>query len=64
MLTIIFAKGTMHAIVNRTANYAKKTTSPVSEANRVFSREMQLIQSRYDILTPKKIFTAVKIQPK
>ena len=54
----------MHAIVNRTANHAEKTISTGSEANRVFSREMQLIQSRDDILSPNKIFTAIKIQPK
>lgn len=53
----------MHAIVKRTADYADKMSSPSSSAaKRVFSREMQLIQSRDDILTPPKLFEAIKVE--
>jgi pyridoxine kinase len=59
--------GTMHAIVKRTAEYAEKIVSSSSsnedEAKRVFSREMQLIKSRDDIITPPRLFNAIKLAP-
>ena len=54
--------GTMHAIVKRTAEHAEKM-SQSSNAARVFSREMRLIQSRDDILTPPKLFDAIRVEP-
>ena len=54
--------GTMHAIVKRTADYAEKM-SQSSSASQVFSREMRLIQSRDDILTPPKLFDAIRVAP-
>ncbi|KAL7509154.1 hypothetical protein ACHAXN_006196 [Cyclotella atomus] len=56
--------GTMHAIVKRTAEYAESLSSSSSnEAKRVFSREMQLIKSRDDIITPPRLFNAIKLAP-
>mmetsp|Transcript_4417 Transcript_4417/g.9998 ORF Transcript_4417/g.9998 Transcript_4417/m.9998 type:complete len:387 (+) Transcript_4417:120-1280(+) len=63
--------GTMHAIVQRTANAAAKkqsssfssTSSSVSveKAKIVSSRELQLIQSRDDILHPPRTFRALRV---
>ncbi|KAL7526562.1 hypothetical protein ACHAXR_003992 [Thalassiosira sp. AJA248-18] len=57
--------GTMHAIVQRTANAAAKKkpcSSSPEMAKKVASRELQLIQSRDDILDPPRIFIARRVQ--
>jgi pyridoxine kinase len=58
--------GTMNAIVQRTANAAskKKPASDIQKATIVCSRELQLIQSRDDILNPKQKFRALKVETK
>lgn len=54
--------GTMHAIVQRTANAAaKKQTSSTSAAKRVSSRELQLINSRDNIIHPPRNFRAMRV---
>ena len=58
--------GTMHSIVKRTAN-ASKQKSPdnsddgIETAKVVASRELQLIQSRDDILNPMQSFRALRV---
>lgn len=57
--------GAMHAIVQRTANYAaKKEKSSPDKAKIVSSRELRLIQSRDDILNPPRIYSAERVQDK
>ena len=59
---VISCKGTMHAIVQRTSeNATKKQHSAITKAQIVSSRELQLIQSRDDILYPKRLFRAFRI---
>jgi pyridoxal/pyridoxine/pyridoxamine kinase len=58
-----FLKGTMHAIVKRTAEYAEMTAPESSLASNVFAHEMRLIQSQSDIRCPPKLFNAVKVAP-
>lgn len=60
--------GTMHAIVQRTANAAAMKQSAYSsssvsieKAKIVSSRELQLIQSRDDILHPPRNFRALRV---
>ena len=57
--------GTMHSIVKRTANASKQKPSDISDgiekAKVVASRELQLIQSRDDILNPKQSFRALHV---
>ncbi|KAL9180946.1 hypothetical protein ACHAXT_009751 [Thalassiosira profunda] len=57
--------GTMHAIVRRTYNAAtkKRTQFGVEQSQLVSSREMQLIQSRDDILNPPRNLRASKVAP-
>jgi len=58
--------GTMHSIVKRTANASKQkpsdSSSEIEKAKVVASRELQLIQSRDDILNPKQSFRALRVQ--
>ena len=56
----------MNALVQRTANAASKkksssTTSSSEKAKIVSSRELQLIQSRDDILHPPMKFRALRV---
>lgn len=60
--------GTMNAIVQRTANVAEKknqsllsSVSAEKKAKTVSYRELQLIQSRDDILNPPQTFRALKV---
>ena len=56
--------GTMHSIVKRTANASKKPSDHsdgMEKAKVVASRELQLIQSRDDILNPKQSFRALRV---
>jgi len=57
--------GAMHSIVKRTASAAKQKSSDNSDgkekAKVVASRELQLIQSRDDILNPKQSFRAIRV---
>eukprot|EP00584_Thalassiosira_punctigera_P000214 CAMPEP_0172539476 /NCGR_PEP_ID=MMETSP1067-20121228/10669_1 /TAXON_ID=265564 ORGANISM="Thalassiosira punctigera, Strain Tpunct2005C2" /NCGR_SAMPLE_ID=MMETSP1067 /ASSEMBLY_ACC=CAM_ASM_000444 /LENGTH=371 /DNA_ID=CAMNT_0013325169 /DNA_START=105 /DNA_END=1220 /DNA_ORIENTATION=- len=57
--------GTMQAIVQRTATAAAKKRSSASatgKAKMVSSRELQLVQSREDILNPPRNFGAVRVE--
>mmetsp|Transcript_37968 Transcript_37968/g.68375 ORF Transcript_37968/g.68375 Transcript_37968/m.68375 type:complete len:386 (-) Transcript_37968:286-1443(-) len=56
---------TMQAIVQRTATAAAKkqsSSSSIEKAKIVSSRELQLIQSREDILHPVRTFRALRVQ--
>lgn len=60
----ILFPGTMNAIVKRTANAAEqkqRESSFIDRAKIVSSRELQLIQSRDDILYPPSVFKASKV---
>jgi pyridoxine kinase len=57
--------GTMHVIVKRTAAVAASSSPLIHErANTVSSRELQLIQSRDDILHPPRLFRALRVPAK